>query len=317
MIIAPKEKYLVEEMVLIECDFKVSTKCKNQYYKMYKSILTCRRNNNGKDRCCYCFNSSTKSGINNFNFKYTKNENFFENIDSELKAYLLGWIAGDGHIRKDGFTISVHFIDGEILNLFRGALNINKTVKFCKRDNTLTLNVSSVKIVKDLLKNLQLNQCGKKFDKINLPKLSKELQWAFIRGLFDSDGCVRSVYSKLTHPEANICSTSEQMKKDLMNFLMEENIKFCFTKGYHTISFVSFNCLKFLDKLYESTNFKLTRKYAMYLIWKTWKPGEGTIVKPKKIRTSYPTTISEWHKERIREANRKRKGIKYTRKNNE
>ena len=31
------------------------------------------------------------------------NENYFENIDTEAKAYFLGFIASDGHITKDRY----------------------------------------------------------------------------------------------------------------------------------------------------------------------------------------------------------------------
>ena len=70
MIISNKQKFRTDEKVLVECDFKISLKCKGVYFKIYKNILKCRENNEGKDRCQYCFNAITKSGKNNYNFKY-------------------------------------------------------------------------------------------------------------------------------------------------------------------------------------------------------------------------------------------------------
>lgn len=315
MIIEIKEKYKKEERVLVECDFKSSPKCKNKYYKLYKNILIGRIYNNNKDRCQYCFNSLTKIGKQNYNFKYEKNENFFENIDNELKAYLLGWIAGDGSIKKDGLFFEISNIDFDILELFRLNLSPNN---FCfnrkgdKGKNTICWKIHSVKIVKDLLKHLKLKSYGKKCDKIKLPDLPQNLLWVFVRGLFDSDGSVISPLSKKTRPEASICSISKQMQIDIKNFCISQNIKFIFTEGYSSIIFGGQECLKFLDHLYNNASYYLVRKKALYVIWKTWRPGFGTIIRPRKIRKYYPP-ISAEHKEKIRESNKKRKGIKYVR----
>lgn len=214
MILSKQEKYALHKSVLIECDFKLSDKCKGIYKKIYKNILKCRENNNGKDRCIYCFNSSTKIGKDNYNFKYNKNENYFENIDSELKAYLLGFIAGDGCIKKDGLALENHILDIEILDLFKN--NISPDSKYHKHqdpirgENTICLKIFSMKIVKDLLKHLKLKSHGKKSDKISIPDLPIDMKWHFIRGLFDSDGSIISPLAKSRSPRSSICSTSLQ-----------------------------------------------------------------------------------------------------------
>jgi hypothetical protein len=315
MIIIEKEKYRQEEKILIECDFKSSLKCKGQYLKVYKNIIKCRLNNDGKDRCCYCFNTLTKTGSDNYNFKFVKNEKFFENIDTELKAYLLGFIAGDGCIKKDGLFLENHIDDIEILELFKQ--NISPQSEFHKHSdpergkNTICLKIHSVKIVNDLLKHLKLESYGKKSDKIQFPDLSKKLLWHFIRGLFDSDGSIISPLAKSTYPRSNICSTSLKMQKDIIDLCINNNIKCGLSSTNSSVYFMGNNCLLFLGKIYDEASFFLKRKMDLYKIWKTWVSGKGTIVKPRKIRTDYKP-ITEEHKEKIREANRKRKGCKYT-----
>lgn len=313
MIIIEKEKYNTVDKVLIECDFKISPKCKGKFFKLYKNILKTRLNNNGKDRCCYCFNSITKTGENNFNFKYQKNENFFENIDCELKAYLLGFIAGDGCIKKDGLNLENHVSDIEVLKLFKD--NISPNSPFHKHHdpvrgvNTICLKIHSVKIVKDLLKHLKLKTYGKKSDKIQLPDLPDDLMWCFIRGLFDSDGSVPSpLFSKRTAPISSISSTSLKMREDIINLCNKLSIKFYHDNNAQVI-FTGKNALLFLDKIYNNSTYYLSRKYNNWIIWKTWIPYKGTSVKSRKLREHYPP-ISEAHKERIRESNRTRKRTK-------
>lgn len=306
MIISDKTSFGAEEKVLIECDFKVSPKCKRQYYKIHKNILLCRANNNGKDRCCYCFNTLTKTGKDNYNFKYNKNESFFSEIDSEFKAYMLGWIAGDGHIKNDGLYFSIHYIDADILMLFKEHCQSDAPITYSKRDNTAQWNLNSVNVVKDLLRHLELDGCGKKFDKIKIPSSLKEkFVWPFIRGLFDSDGHIATLNSKTTRPICSICSVSITMQNNLMQILLNNNIKFIKTKNNPQIIMGGNYCLKFMNMIYSDANFFLNRKHALWTIWKTWSPFMGTPFKPKKIRTHYKP-MSEEHKNKIRESNRSR-----------
>jgi hypothetical protein len=291
MIKIEKEYILQEEKILIECDFKTSKKCKGEYYKVYKNVIKCRNNNNGKDKCIFCFNSSTKFGKDNYNFKYEKDENFFENIDSELKIYLLGWIAGDGTITKDGFKLSIHWVDINILNLFRDSISINSKIKFRKYDNTVNLTINSVKLVKDLLVALELENYGKKSDKIKMPSyLSQKEKWIFLRGLMDSDGFIGSLYSKKKNPICGICSTSNEMIEDIKKLCNIENIKFCHPLNSPNVTFNAQNAIKFMDKIYDNneTDFFLLRKKALYVAWKSWVRGYGTPFNPARGRVNYP-----------------------------
>lgn len=138
MIISDKPKngkfFTTDEKVLISCDFKLNDNCKFQYYKVYKNILLCKSNNNGKDICINCFNTKSKTGKNNWNYKYNKNENYFKEINTELKAYLLGFIAGDGCIKNDGLYLENHIDDIEILQLFKTSLGSDAPIFQGTRD---------------------------------------------------------------------------------------------------------------------------------------------------------------------------------------
>lgn len=279
MIISIGIKFKKEEKIVVECDFKVSPKCLGQYLKLYKNILKGRENNNGKDRCHYCANSLTKTGKNNFNFKYEKNEDFFQEIDSELKAYLLGWVAGDGCLKKDGLFLEIHKNDIEILELFKKSISPS-SLFYNHSDpirgaNTICWKTHSVKIVKDLIKHLNLASFGKKSYNISFPKIEEKLIIHFIRGLVDSDGSIFDP-KKIKIPMCNYCSMSSMIRNQLILFCNKNNIK-CYCPKY-SVNFRGKNALAFMELIYENSTYALTRKKNMFMIWKTWIPYHGTII---------------------------------------
>ncbi len=290
-----------ETKILVQCDLRYSKKCKNVYLKCYKNILIGRKYTNGKDRCRFCFNSTTKTKEQNFNFKYPKIENYFSTIDTELKAYLLGWVAGDGYLVKDGLKISVHTKDKEILELFKKEISPLSPIKFRQYDNTDTLIINSVQIVNDLCKQLKVG-IGKKSYKITLPLLSDKLLWSFVRGLFDSDGSVASLTVKKTSPQCSIASMSDQIRIELKDLCLKEKIK-CYMSTTQII-FQGENALKFLDKIYKDSNYYLGRKKELSDNWKTWKPHRGTVFRPRKQRDKSTINLTglSWYKKKYGES---------------
>lgn len=281
MILTIKEKYKQEEKVLIKCDLGIHPKCKGEYLKVYKNVIKYDHITGRFDRCQYCFNATTKTGSQNFNYKYSKNEDYFENIDTELKAYLLGWVAGDGCLKKDGLYLSVHKNDIEIINLFKDTLitSDDANVYYRDYDNTMNIIINSVQITKDLLRHLKLSKPGKKSYDIALPDLSDELMWCFIRGLMDSDGWVKNISLKNNpshkdkYPLCNYCSMSKDIRIQIMEFCKKYDIKTYNGSdkiGQHSLSWAGQNALKFLSKIYDGANFYLTRKYESYHELKPW-----------------------------------------------
>ena len=71
----------------------------------------------------------------------TVNENFFETIDTEVKAYWLGFIAADGCIRDSNnniaLTIEVNTVDLIHLKKFRNDIESNHPIK--KRKNIINV----------------------------------------------------------------------------------------------------------------------------------------------------------------------------------
>lgn len=130
---------------------------------------------------------------------YTFNDNYFNIIDSSLKAYLLGFICADGNIyKREGHQgqlgISVRDYDTQILQLFKEELNSNHPIhsqQDKRRPNTI---MNSIVFVSDILYST-LNNYGitdKKTFKINYDIIFNKINIFFISdfllGYFDGDG---------------------------------------------------------------------------------------------------------------------------------
>jgi intein-encoded DNA endonuclease-like protein len=125
---------------------------------------------------------------------FVEDHNFFSTIDSEIKAYLLGFFAADGHIEKrsdyDSYTlrVGVSMQDVHIIMLFNSFITNNKSAINVNKHNYASVAITSKQIGEDLLK-LGFDSNKTKTWK-NIPKLPNELYRHFIRGFFDGDGSV-------------------------------------------------------------------------------------------------------------------------------
>lgn len=251
--------------IKIKCDFEISKKCRKIYEIPYRDALVTRRNNNNKDICLFCSRKLKSSGRNNPNCKYVSlDDNFFENIDSEEKAYLLGWIGSDGCITERGFSIDVHKKDIEILEKLKNIICKDLKIKNKIRKSIVSLTINSKSIAKDLIKIFNIDY-GKKSETICFPELDNDnLKWCFLRGYFDGDGSIRKP-SISNYPECKITSSSLCMLEGIKDFC---TIPSFLGKDY--IGWTSNNALDFLGKIYENTSLYLKRKKELYDMWSSY-----------------------------------------------
>lgn len=133
--------------------------------------------------------------LNNKGFKILKSINKPKLSDS--LAELIGILVGDGHlsdyqigITTNSLTDKKHaeFIKKLINNLFRVEATISKK----KNENTLDIRVSSKNLV-EFMNFLGMPKGNKIKNNLAVPewiKGSKQYKKAFLRGLFDTDGCI-------------------------------------------------------------------------------------------------------------------------------
>lgn len=139
-----------------------------------------------------------KNGTSNREIRHK----FFSKIETELQAYLLGFIYADGCINIQRHTLSIHIndIDSELFNLFKiispeaytnteegyesKALVRGHTVK---NKSSIRLAISSKILIEDLI---NLGVCERKtYENLHIPEMNPNLIGSFIRGYFDGDGC--------------------------------------------------------------------------------------------------------------------------------
>jgi hypothetical protein len=132
--------------------------------------------------------------------KYKCNENYFEKIDTNEKAYWLGLLYADGYVRKrkqfngkhkQGGIVGISLKSGDEYLLEKLIVDLDSTYKLTKqvKDDFLSykLEINSVKLADDLVK---LGCIPNKSLKLLPPNLTDELINHFIRGYFDGDGSI-------------------------------------------------------------------------------------------------------------------------------
>ena len=203
------------------------------------------------------------------------NNDYFESIDSEIKAYLLGWICSDGYISRrnkgnssDRIGLKLAAKDVEILNLFKQELSPDRkiynetSIKNNKEFKSVKLEIPSNKIVNDLIK---LGVCYNKTSKEKLPNIHFSLYPAFIRGYFDGDGSIS--ISKNNKSTVYICCTNKLFLEELRNILPGNYSIYKESRAtldMYTLRPLSDTKVKFYNFIYKNANYFLTRKYNKY-----------------------------------------------------
>lgn len=119
--------------------------------------------------------------------KYKINENFFENINSEEKAYWLGFLVADGSSLKWKLKLGLSIKDKNHLEKFRKALGSNHPLHIYKQPS-INFHFENRKIRNDLTK---IN-----YKNIKISSLNGNLINHYIRGVFDGDGSIYKSFNK-------------------------------------------------------------------------------------------------------------------------
>lgn len=158
--------------------------------------------------------------------KYKVNENYFEDINSHEKAYILGFIYADGYNGEDTLELAQNMEREDVLIHIKKALETDQEIKYYV-PNKGTLNIYSKKICSDLA---NLGAIRNKSLVLQFPTfLPEDLMCSFILGYFDGDGCVwDGKRKKMTvkddrHPG--------QTRERIVH-----NVKFTFTGNYDFIN---------------------------------------------------------------------------------
>jgi deoxyuridine 5'-triphosphate nucleotidohydrolase len=262
----------------VVCDFRKSPKCRGAWTIPARLADETRRNNNGKIICVFCSRALKSTGRSNPNCSYPNlDDSLFATIDTEEKAYLLGWIASDGSVKRGTIAIYVHERDSVTLSRLRDIVCPDLPIK--RKKNLVGVVFNSVQIAADVCRWLEI-QPGKKDAVVSFPRLASEaLRWACLRGIFDGDGTISSLNAAIRRsgfpaPRCGIASTSDKLRTEIQEF--------CKIPAYHgprTLEWSGTNAIDFLGKLYDRASVFLTRKRDLYLDWCYWVPAIGGTVR--------------------------------------
>lgn len=192
-------------------------------------------------------------------------ENFFEIIDTEEKAYLLGFILADGCVDGNQLSIEINKKDIEILYMFKKAVNSTAKISERKRQGEILActRVSSEKMILDLSKYGVVP--NKTYITKKLPDIEEPFLHHMLRGFVDGDGWVIYNKEKSLHVIGIVSyfrSTCEDFKNKC-NSLLKNKI----TRNVQGYKPCRFSCSakkevkELANILYGNANFYLTRKY--------------------------------------------------------
>ena len=155
----------------------------------------------------------------NINRKYFFNQDFFEEIDCEEKAYFLGLIMADGYISPNQRTISIALKreDEHILQKLLDCIGSESPLADKKNGKQKVLTIHSRKMVIDLERySIKHN----KTYTLAFPKLREDMYRHFIRGYFDGDGYIGQRQSTLV-------ISSVVFLEEFLNFMKGFVLKEC------------------------------------------------------------------------------------------
>ena len=217
-------------------------------------------------------------------------QNFFEKIETEVQAYLLGFYAADGNINEKRKTFRIHLqqSDSELVYLYKDLISPDARLFTMKEHvvkarngqlvtahESIGVDINSSKICNDLV-NLGFGY-NKTYVDLKLPKIDDKLIRHFIRGYFDGDGTISYYYCKpdlkwkkneRIRGHASICGKTKTMIEEIANFLKRNKIKssICFAKRdkMWILTIPKSQLKKLYDLFYKDSYFYLSRKFNKF-----------------------------------------------------
>lgn len=216
--------------------------------------------------------------IDHQNHKFDFDRRFFENIDTEKKAYWLGFIYADGSVYKSKDNISHHLViklsskDINHLYKFKNDFNLPHDVKLRKENGfgggfeSARIRIVSKELVNDLIKH---GCIPNKTLLLQFPNINENLYNHFIRGYFDGDGSI-SLIQKTQQKQITILGNYDFLCK--IQEILTKNCNINKTKIakknkiYYLIYGGNNNAKKIENFLYANQTTCLDRKRETFLL---------------------------------------------------
>lgn len=209
--------------------------------------------------------------------KYEFNEDYFEKIDSWMKAYWLGWIITDGN--NSGNSVRLSITDKHIVKKLKECVGINCDIdeipgrkSSYKTQYRLCLN--SVKMCEDLAK---LGVIKNKTHHTFYPDIPEEFDAAFILGCLEGDGSIHGgMFSSAGGSNVTVSWIGNNKLmlgiKNKLEFLNCRHKFYSCKNSKPNIVVLRYahteDAIKILDYLYKDAEYFLNRKHKRYKMLK-------------------------------------------------
>ena len=171
--------------------------------------------------------------------KYIVDDNYFDSIDTEHKAYWLGFLIADGFLTNSGhaketFGISLKSTDGYMLNVFKQDLKSNYPIheytQRCIINNSVHYTTYNRLLIKSKkifyrLKELGLNEIKSYTAKLPLSNIPTDLTHHLIRGYFDGDGSFAKSGEKKYHTYDMKFTGTYEVIVAIRSYFNKDNLK--------------------------------------------------------------------------------------------
>lgn len=261
--------------VPVRCESARSQGCRKSYDVSLRAEAKNRGRNSGRFICLPCSRFEKFSGRNNPNARYSSlDDSFFQTIDTEGKAYLLGWIASDGTITRGSIGVFIHRKDESVIRQWKQILGAE--LRTLKVRDLVGISINSQQVVRDVCRWLKIEP-GKKSATVGFPELADDsLTWAFVRGFFDGDGSIVRPNQE-RGPRCNIVTGSQAFRDAFRAWCP---VRASYSSDH--IEWAGPSALDFLARIYDRATYRLARKHDLYLDWCIWEPSLGG--SPKQVR---------------------------------
>ena len=193
----------------------------------------------------------------------------FETIDTEEKAYWLGFLYADGSVgsKDDRIELGLAEKDFHHIEKFRDFIGINNKISYREKTKSYRYSFKSQNCKQDLIKQGCIPKKSLILKYPTYEQVPKKLSRHFIRGYFDGDGWFTNTESCF---QVGIIGTEDFIKGFLDNIddINKNNrIFICHREqGAKRYVFGAYqDVLNFLNWIYQDATIYLDRKYEHYL----------------------------------------------------
>lgn len=211
------------------------------------------------------------------NRKHYFNEKYFDSIDSEEKAYWLGFFYADGNVCGTKFTCALKADDASHLQRFLYDIQANDVELKYNTTNLNTISVGFYLCSAYLVCRLKELGFVERKTYVNsdyiFTQIPDSFKVDFIRGYWDGNGCIQL---RINSPMISVVCLNLELLTEFCNFINlyfnNENYAKVIKdrNGYYRIIITGERAKAVCHMLYDNSTIYLERKYRVYLKSKTY-----------------------------------------------